>query len=183
MKWNKGQLTSDDGMGMVELMVLLPVYMVLISGIFFVYGELSRGCVGLISYWQCVEEIRFIMDTLYDAVHSAKKITITEGNSMELVQCSSDGSERKIRYAFSRGPEKTGILYYNGQPISSLDNKKYVNIREIQFREISPYKVRIKIDVANGITGQEIQMDTVLYSYCIWKKSLEGTEEYDDAFL
>ena len=161
---------------MVALLVGLPIYLVVLTGLIGLYGAFSRSYVRLASQWACLAEERYIGNTLAEAVRYAGHIQV-EGQTLILEQCSHEGILRQDRYSFAVKQDR-GIVYYNGQPISNYDRTKYVNIRALAFEKISPGKVRMRLQVENTVTKAGVTLERTLYSHHIWKQQLlQGAED------
>ncbi|MBE6099588.1 MAG: hypothetical protein E7197_05980 [Anaerovibrio sp.] len=167
----------ERGTAMVALLVGLPIYLVVLTGLIGLYGAFSRSYVRLASQWACLAEERYIGNTLAEAVRYAGHIQV-EGQTLILEQCSHEGILRQDRYSFAVKQDR-GIVYYNGQPISNFDRTKYVNIQELTFEQTGPGKVRMRLQVENTVTKASVMLERTLFSHTIRQQQqlLQGADD------
>ena len=176
MEGIKNRLQEDKGTSLVELMLVLPVYLLILGGLIGTLGVFSKFYLGLAAQWECIEEVRNIMIGLDRAVADATQLTLDNEHRLIIGHYTNEGKLVSDRYVFSDPLEQGGILYFNGQPISNLERHHYVQLKELDFQQVLPYQVQIHLVVKNGVTGREISVDTGLFSRYLWQKQFADSE-------
>lgn len=163
------KLGDEAGLSMVGLMILLPAYLLLLTGMIGAYGTFSRNYIRLESQWACLEEVRNIMNSLGDNLRYATTIDTQGTDEVRLTHYTTEGQVVTDRYSFAGRSGEGGVIYLNSQPLSNLDRQGYVKIWELTFQKLSPWKLQVHLVVGNRITGRSITVDRVLFSHCGWR--------------
>lgn len=169
-------MTDDRGFTLPEILVCMPLCLMLMTALVAAYGVISQNYIKTISQWAYIEEVRTITDMVRHRIRCADTLSVSNSHIL-WVKCEELEQRRIDRFQFYISPSNNnGVFLLNGQPVSSDDNKRYINIRDIVFEQPLPHKVIMRLTLENKATGRISTVESSMYSRFIWMR-----EKYEDA--
>ncbi len=172
------QVQNDRGFTLPEILVCMPICMILLTALVTAFGVLSKNYIKTTSQWVYLEEIRTITDMVQQKVRYADSLSVNDSHKLFLTY-QDYKSSGKATFQFYVSPDNKGVFLLNGQPVSNDDSRKFVNIKDISFEKVLPYKIIMKITLKNNVTGRVNAVETSIYSRCIWAKEKAGENDDD----
>ncbi|ORT99570.1 hypothetical protein D081_1720 [Anaerovibrio sp. JC8] len=167
-------MTDDRGFTLPEILVCMPLCLMLMTALVAAYGVISQNYIKTASQWAYIEEVRTITDIVRQRVRRADNLSISNSHTLWVkYEGLTQGNNDRLQFYISPGNNK-GVFLLNGQPVSSDDSRRYINIRDIVFEQPLPHKVIMRLTLENKATGRISTVESSMYSRFIWMKERYG---------